>query len=184
VWNGAVIDRAYNFGITGDLPVSGDWNNDRISEIGVFRPSTHIYYQDFNGNGVWEGAEMDRAYNFGITGDLPVSGDWNNDRISEIGVFRPSTHIYYQDFNGDSVWNGAVIDRAYNFGITEDLPVSGDWTNDGISEIGVFRNSTHLFYLDYNGNGVWNGAKVDRSYNFGITGDIPITGDWNNDGIS
>ena len=184
VWNGAGVDRAYNFGLTGDIPVSGDWNNDRISEIGVFRPSTHIYYQDFNGNGVWEGAEMDRAYNFGITGDLPVSGDWNNDRISEIGVFRPSTHIYYQDFNGDSVWNGAVIDRAYNFGITEDLPVSGDWTNDGISEIGVFRNSTHLFYLDYNGNGVWNGAKVDRSYNFGITGDIPITGDWNNDGIS
>ena len=183
-WNGASIDRSYNFGITGDLPVSGDWNNNGISEIGVFRPSTHIYYQDFNGNGVWNGAVIDRAYNFGITGDLPVSGDWNNDRISEIGVFRPSTHIYYQDFNGDSVWNGAVIDRAYNFGITEDLPVSGDWNNDGISEIGVFRNSTHLFYLDYNGNGVWNGAKVDRSYNFGITGDIPITGDWNNDGIS
>jgi len=77
VWNGAVIDRAYNFGITGDLPVSGDWNNDRISEIGVFRPSTHIYYQDFNGNGVWNGAVIDRAYNFGINGDSPVSGKWS-----------------------------------------------------------------------------------------------------------
>jgi len=35
-----------------------------------------------------------------------------------------------------------------------------------------------LFYLDYNGNGVWNGASIDRQYNFGITGDIPISGKW------
>ena len=46
----------------------------------------------------------------------------------KIGVFRPSTHIYYQDFNGNGVWNGAVIDRAYNFGITGDSPVSGKWS--------------------------------------------------------
>ena len=98
------------------------------SKIGVFRPSTHIYYQDFNGNGVWNGAGVDRAYNFGLTGDIPVSGDWNNDGKSEIGVFRPSTHIYYQDFNGNGVWNGAVIDRAYNFGINGDSPVSGKWS--------------------------------------------------------
>jgi len=52
------------------------------------------------------------------------------------------------------------------------------------SKIGVFRNSTHLFYLNYNGNGVWNGASADRQYNFGITGDIPVTGDWNNDSKS
>ena len=97
-------------------------------KIGVFRPSTHIYYQDFNGNGVWNGAGVDRAYNFGLTGDIPVSGDWNNDGKSEIGVFRPSTHIYYQDFNGNGVWNGAVIDRAYNFGINGDSPVSGKWS--------------------------------------------------------
>ena len=30
------------------------------------------------------------------------------------------------------------------------------------SKIGVFRPSTHLFYLDYNGNGVWNGPVVDE----------------------
>jgi PKD repeat protein len=184
VWNGAVVDRAYNFGMTGDLPVSGDWNNDGISEIGVYRPSTHTYYQDYNGNGVWNGAVVDRAYNFGMTGDLPVSGDWNNDGISEIGVYRPSTHTYYQDYNGNGVWNGAVVDRAYNFGMTGDLPVSGDWNNDGISEIGVYRPSTHTYYQDYNGNGVWNGAVVDRAYNFGMTGDLPVSGDWNSDGIS
>jgi len=183
-WNGASVDRQYNFGITGDIPVTGDWNNDGISEIGVFRPSTHLFYLDYNGNGVWNGAAIDRQYNFGITGDIPITGDWNNDGISEIGVFRPSTHLFYMDYNGNGVWNGASVDRTYNFGITGDIPISGDWNSDGRTEIGVFRSSTHLFYLDFNGNGVWDGAVTDNQYNFGITGDIPVAGDWNQDGTS
>jgi hypothetical protein len=178
VWNGAPADRAYNFGMTGDIPVTGDWNHDGVSEIGVFRPSTHLFYLDYNGNGVWNGPSADRSYNFGITGDLPVSGDWNNNGFSDIGVFRPSTHLFYLDYNGNGVWNGAPADRSYNFGITGDKPVSGDWNNNGFSDIGVFRPSTHIFYLDYNGNGVWNGALADRSYTYGITGDLPVTGKW------
>jgi PKD repeat protein len=181
-WNGASVDKSYNFGITGDIPVTGDWNNDGTDEIGVFRNSTHLFYLDYNSNGVWNGASVDRQYNFGITGDIPVSGDWNNNGISEIGVFRLSTHMFYLDYNGNGVWNGAVTDRQYNFGISGDIPISGDWNVDGRTEIGVFRPSTHLFYLDYNGNGVWNGGVTDRSYNFGISGDIPVSGHWKVDG--
>jgi hypothetical protein len=177
-YDGPVVDRQYTFGLSGDLPVSGDWNNDGRSEIGVFRNSTHLFYLDYDGNGTWNGAVVDRQYNFGLSGDLPVSGDWNNNGISEIGVFRNSTHLFYLDYNGNGVWNGAVVDRQYNFGTFGDKPISGDWNNDGRSEIGVFRNSTHVFYLDYNGNGVWNGAVVDRQYNFGLSGDKPVTGKW------
>jgi len=182
VWNGALTDKSYNFGISGDKPITGDWNSDGITEIGVFRPSTHLFYLDYNGNGVWNGAVIDKSYNFGITGDTPISGDWNLDGRTEIGVFRNSTHLFYLDYNGNGVWNGATIDKSYNFGITGDIPITGDWNNDRKTDIGVFRTSTHLFYLDYNGNGAWNGASIDKSYSFGITGDIPITGDWNNDG--
>jgi len=178
VWNGAIVDRQYNFGISGDIPITGDWDNDGKYEIGVFRNSTHLFYLDYNGNGAWNGGSVDKQYSFGITGDIPVTGDWNSDGKTEIGVFRPSTHLFYLDNNGNGVWNGAVTDRQYNFGISGDIPVTGDWNADGGTEIGVFRNSTHLFYLDYNGNGAWNGASVDRQYNFGIIGDKPITGKW------
>jgi C1A family cysteine protease len=40
----------------------------------------------------------------------------------------------------------------------------------GSDKIGVFRPSTHTFYLDYSG--------------FGSTGDLPVAGDWNGDGIA
>jgi len=181
-WNGASIDRQYIFGLTGDIPVTGDWNKDNKTEIGVFRPSTHTFYLDYNGNGAWNGASVDRQYNFGLNGDTPISGDWDNNGKYEIGVFRNSTHTFYLDYSGNGVWNGALIDRQYTFGISGDSPVFGDWNNDGFTEIGVFRNSTHQFYLDYNWNGAMNGASADRQYNFGISGDIPVSGDWNNDG--
>jgi len=76
------------------------------------------------------------------------------------------------------VWNVPPADRQYNFDISGDIPVTGDWNNNGISEIGIYRNSTKLFYLDYNGNGVWNGSVIDRQYNFGISGDKPVSGKW------
>ena len=48
-----------------------------------------------------------------------------------------------------------------------------------IPEVGVYQNG--VWYLDYNGNGVWN-AGIDKVYNFGSTGWTPVTGDWNGDG--
>ncbi len=179
LWDGTVIDRQYSFGAAGDIGVSGDWNLDGKSEIGVFRPSMLKFYMDYNGNGIWDGPVIDKqSSTFGASGDLPVTGDWNLDGRTEIGVFRSTTHTFYLDYNGNGLWNGAVTDRQYTFGANGDLPVSGDWNLDGRTEIGVFRPSTHVFYLDYNGNGVFDGSLIDRQYTFGATGDLPITGKW------
>ncbi len=53
---------------------------------------------------------------------------------------------------------------------------------DGKSEIGVFRNSTHTWYLDLNGDG--SRETGEGPFVFGNTGDIPVTGDWNGNGVS
>jgi outer membrane protein assembly factor BamB len=50
-------------------------------------------------------------------------------------------------------------------------------------EVGVFRNGA--WYLDYSGNGWWDGPVTDLKYPaFGTTGDAPVAGDWNKNGIS
>jgi hypothetical protein len=87
--------------------------------------------------------------------------------------------MFYEDLNGNGVWEGPVTDRSFNtFGISGDLPVTGDWNFDGTTEVGVFRPSTHTFYLDFNANGVWDGPSSDRSYVFGLSGDTPVSGKW------
>jgi hypothetical protein len=51
------------------------------------------------------------------------------------------------------------------------LPIAGDWNNDGIDTIGVFRSGT--FYLRNANSAGW----ADLAFNFGnATSDLPIAG--------
>jgi hypothetical protein len=61
--------------MAGDLPVTGDWNGDRITEIGVMRGG-HDGYLDYNRSGTWEGNATDRFAVFGEAGYTPVFGKW------------------------------------------------------------------------------------------------------------
>jgi PKD repeat protein len=45
-----------------------------------------------------------------------------------------------------------------------------------VSAVGVFRNTTGNWSLDYNNTG-----STDSTFHFGKTGDIPVVGDWNGD---
>jgi hypothetical protein len=99
---------------------------------------------------------------------------------SKAGIFRNG--LWFLDSSGNGWWDGPVTDRKYPaFGTTGDIPVAGDWNNDGIAEIGVFRNGA--WFLDYSGNGWWDGPVTDRKYSaFGTTGDVPVAGNWSGDG--
>ena len=183
-WDGCGVDRCYvgSFGQAGDLPAAGDWNGDGKAKVGVFRNGT--WYLDYNGNGLWDGCQQDGGLDlclfnsFGQAGDLPAAGDWNGDGKAKVGVFRNGT--WYLDYNGNGLWDGCSVDRCYvgSFGQAGDLPAAGDWNGDGKAKVGVFRNGT--WYLDYNGNGLWDGCSVDRCYvgSFGIQGDLPVAGHW------
>ena len=79
--------------------------------IGVFRPSIHTFYLK---NGT-----TTTAINWGVSTDLPVTGDWNGDGRTEVGVFRNSTHMFY-------LKNGTTT-TAISWGLSNDLPVTGKW---------------------------------------------------------
>lgn len=166
-------DVIYNFGIPGDVPVTGDWNATGKTKIGVFRSGQ--WYLNVSGTGAWN-PPTDVAYNFGIPGDIPVTGVWNGTGATKIGVFRNGQ--WYLNLSGTGSWN-PLTDVIYNFGIPGDIPVTGDWNGNGTTKIGVFRNGQ--WYLNVSGTGAWN-PPTDVIYNFGIPGDIPVTGDWNGDG--
>jgi hypothetical protein len=183
-WSGCGEDGCYPFGMNGDLAVAGDWNNDGFAEIGVFRPSTGMWYLDLNSNDAWSGCDTDSCIPFGMNGDLPVAGDWDNTGPSKVGVFRPSTGMWYLDYNGNGRWDGCGTDRCAHFGTSGDLPVSGDWNGSGSGKMGVFRPNSGIWYLDYNGNGLWDGCGIDRCINFGMSGDQPVAGDWNGSGTA
>jgi len=148
-------------------------------KIGVY--NNGVWYLDHNGNGTWDGAGIDKYYNFGGPGNVSVVGDWNGDGKTEIGV---TNGVYwYLDDNGNGVWDGTGTgnDKYGYFGISGYTPVVGDWNGDGKTEIGV-TNGVY-WYLDDNGNGVWDGTGTgnDKYGYFGITGYTPVVGNWSGD---
>ena len=188
-WSGCGADGCLGpfGGVAGDIPVVGDWNGSGTSKIGVYRQG--IWYVDFNSNGTWDGCDIDGCSGFfgGLPKDFPVAGDWTGDGRSKIGIYRQGRWLL--DWNGNGLWDGCepedpdVCLGAFG-GQEVDIPVAGDWTGDGFAKIGVYRRG--MWYLDLNGNGLWDGCGLDACLGpfGGLPQDIPVVGDWKREGIS
>ena len=82
----------------------------------------------------------------------------------------------------ESGYSNEVLYSTTGTPLPADIPVVGDWTGTGTVRIGVYRQGQ--WYLDKNGNGVWDGCGVDTCIDsFGLPADIPIVGDWTGAGI-
>jgi hypothetical protein len=177
------IDKTINFGVAGDIPVVGDWNGDGIKDAGVFRPSAAQFVIQklsvtfiCNPFCVPSGVSPTLTINFGQIGDLPVAGDWDNNGVESVGVFRPSAGQFL--LTDDNVTN-PNIDHTINFGISGDIPVGGDWNSDGRDTVGVFRPSAGTFFLT---NQDALNPTLDIVAVFGIAEDLPLAGDFDGDG--
>ncbi len=182
-WDGTPTDAMYYFGggVDGAIPVTGDWTGDGKTKIGIY--ANGIWYLDLNGNGAWDGTPTDAMYSFGggVTGAIPVTGDWTGSGTTKIGIFVPGPGTWYLDLNGNGAWDGTPTDALYTFGhlIADAIPATGDWTGSGTTKIGVYVPSSGRWYLDLNGNGAWDGTPTDALYTFGgMTGAVPVTGNW------
>jgi hypothetical protein len=183
IWDGCQVDGCLGpFGQPGNYPIIGDWIGTGTTQVGVFASSTGLWKLDRNGNDRWDSCAVDLCLSpFGQIGDLPVVGHWKTiSGADKIGFYRPSQRLWRLDLNGNGVWDGCAVDGCLGpFGLSGDLPVAGDWDGTGRAKIGVFDPQTGLWELDLNGNGVWDGCTSDSCVGpLGQTGDIPVVGRW------
>lgn len=149
-----------------DLPVTGDWNGDGKDDIGIFGPA-------------WLGDPRALAVEHGLP-DLhnvttPVVRPKNvppelQDATDQLRYLQRTPH---GDLRAD------VIDHVFHYGNSDHIPVTGDWTGDGIKNIGTFRQG--LWALDADGDGRW--SNNDWIAQFGGEGDLAVIGDFDGDGI-
>jgi hypothetical protein len=111
-----------------DFPIAGDWNLDGRTETGVYRPGVGFFLKMDNGTTAWNATtDLSLAWD-NAPNDLPIAGDWNNDRRTETGVYRPGVGFFLKMDNGTTwapttdlslVWDNAM----------GDLPVAGYFIN-------------------------------------------------------
>ena len=165
------------FGAPGDLPITGDWDGDGVSTIGLFRPSTG---QFFLHNRIESTGTPDITFNFGQAGDLPVAGDWDGDGVDTVGVFRAGTFLLRATNNA-----GFSRVNSFTFGTAAALPVVGDWDGDGRDTVGVFEypgaGSTQLRVFRLRNSN--SAGPADFAIGTFSILDKPLAGDWDGDGV-
>lgn len=127
-----------SFGAPGDRYLSGDWNDDVKTDLIAVHPNAAgglTWTADTDGDG-----QADARRNYGLAADLPFVGDWNGDRRLDLGVARPDRGsgllLWYLGTNRDPF--GDII-RPSGL-LSTDAPVTGDWNDDGKTDLGVTRN--------------------------------------------
>jgi hypothetical protein len=187
---------------TGDIAVAGDWNGDGHAKVGIYRSSTGTWYLDANNDGVYNAG--DYTYSFGgVNGDIPVVGDWVGIQgVSVhkdcIGIFR-SGFFWVLDLNCNGSFDGTPADAAFPFGgLSGDVPVVGKWTG-ALTRVGVVRKyapagipqGEPFFWMLDNADANAGSAPANHQPDIpncfafgGIPGDVFLTGDWTNTGIS
>lgn len=207
--------RIATYGLSGGVPVTGDWDGDGKEEIGVYYGG--YFWLDLNGDGLFDG-ESDLWVQLGDGLDKPVAGDWDGDGRTDVGIYGPewggdknvlrrrpglpdldnhrndpmivdpfknlppwlvnATDRVKTFRNADGMLRQDLIDHVFRFGTDADHPITGDWNGDGITNIGLFRDGR--WSLDTDGDGRY--TEMDAGFDFGGQGDLPVTGDWTGDG--
>jgi len=166
-------DIAFQYGDPGDQIIMCDWDGNGTRTPAVFRNGLW-YLRNASGSGYSDVP----VFQLGDPGDIPVCGHWDASSgngpsapIDTVGVFRRG--VFYLKFHNAT----GYADTFFSYGNTTDIPVAGDWDNDGITTVGVYRAGT--WFLRNNTGG---GYSDIPPVGYGDPGDLPVVGDWNGDG--
>ncbi len=148
------------FGASGDVPVVGRWTGSATTYIGVYRPSTSIFYLGTQNTGAPPGLTIP----FGVPGDIPVVGRWCPSASPATepdtpGVYRPSLHSFVFQCGSET--------SVVPFGGPGDVPVAGDWWSKGVATPGAYQTSKAAFIL-------YRSPGVHIVIPFGVPGDLPV----------
>jgi peptidoglycan/xylan/chitin deacetylase (PgdA/CDA1 family) len=163
---GGSATATFNFGASGDTPLSGDWDGNGTNTPGVVRGRTwSLRNSDTTG-----GADI--TFSYGTPGDVPIVGDWDGNGTFTPGVVRGNVwHLRNRNSSG-------AADTTLTYGRRSDLVIAGDWDGNGTFTPGVVRGNA--WYLR-NSNST-GGANVLFAY--GRATDRPVVGDWDGNGTS
>jgi protocatechuate 3,4-dioxygenase beta subunit len=162
--DGEAEARDVIFGMIDAIPITGDFNGDGTTDVGVFRQGQ--WYIDLNGNGIWD--DEDLWAELGSMSDRPITGDWDGDGKTDIGIFGPA---WPNDPRAVAAEPGLPDPENRPSGAHKNVPPK---PTDAATGFRKLKRSSH---------GRTRADLVDHVFYFGHEQDKPLAGDWNGDGV-
>jgi hypothetical protein len=171
------VVKSFQWGLSSDIPVVGNFDDNNMNDLAVFRPSNGTWYilrfsdvikplvPDFSNTNI-------EVVKWGTAGDKPLAADFDGNGRDELTVFRPSNGTWY------ALNTREQTASTFKWGTTGDVPIRGDFDADGKADYTVFRPSTNTWFTF--------GSLERRAYTtvFGLNGDIPAPADFDKDGAA
>ncbi len=170
VVGGSTIQRIANPNPPALRNTVADFDGDLRTDPSVFRPSTGAWYirQSFTNS-------LSGAF-FGANGDTIAPGDYDGDGRTDLAVWRNGVFYVLRSSNSSvqvQPWGQAG----------DDAQVVADYDGDRKTDFAVLRPGTNpgdpvAWYILESFN------NIQRSYFWGVTGDLGVLGDYDGDGLN
>jgi C1A family cysteine protease len=159
--NNKGVYYSFHYGTTGWTAFYNFWDNQ--AESVIFNPDSYGGEEDEGGHGVlivgYDTSDPSNPY-------WIVLNSWGTTAGRPNGLFRLKMSMNYDN---TYTYNSSTYTQHKYYVLNAVFP-----PNDG-DNVGVFRSPTHIFVLK---NGTINTTVI-----WGTSTDIPVTGDWNGDGL-
>lgn len=123
-----------------------DFDLDGKADAVVYRPNFGIWYV-YPSSGICPHPSTPTGFGgcqlqWGLSGDIPLTGDYDGDGKTDYTVFRPSTGTWYIRYSSTD-----AVTFMGQFGLSGDIPDEGETTGDARSDLILYRPGEARFYV-------------------------------------